>query len=262
MRRLATCVIAAALTIWGQSASAIELAAHRAEYKLTLSDQHGGGDVSSGSGTMFYEVTDACEGWAVRQRLVMHLVNHDGQDINMISDYTTYETKDGRKLQFRMKQTTDQSVTSEVAGEATIDHPGGPGIVSYTLPEPTTKPLPEGVLFPTAHTVAILEAAESGKKFLALPLFDGTSADGAQDSSIVINGWNQPAKTEFAPLAVLPSGHFHIAFFDREAQAQQPDYEVSMRYWSNGIADGLIMDFGDFAMDGKLDKLTVMKPGC
>jgi len=35
-----------------------------------------------------------------------------------------------------------------------------------------------------------------------------------------------------------------------------------MRYWANGIADGLTMDFGDFVMDGKLDQLVVAKPGC
>jgi len=261
MRRLAVSLLACAMMLWGQAAFAIELAAHHAEYKLKLGDQRGG-DVSSGSGTMTYEVIDACDGWAVRQRLEMKLTNHDGQDINMVSDYTTFEAKDGHSLQFHMRQTTDQAVTSEVAGDAVIDHPGGGGTVTYTLPEAATKTLPEGVLFPTAHTVAILEAAQAGKKFLALPLFDGTSADGAQDSSIVINTWNEPTKTSFAALANMPSGRVHIAFFDRDAASQSPDYEVSMRYWANGIADGLTMDFGDFVMDGKLDQLVVAKPGC
>jgi len=35
-----------------------------------------------------------------------------------------------------------------------------------------------------------------------------------------------------------------------------------MRYWDNGIADDLSMDFGDFVMNGKLSELTVAKPGC
>lgn len=260
MRRLATSLLACAMLLWGQAAFAIELAAHHAEYKLKLADPRGG-DVSAGSGTMSYEVIDACDGWAVRQRLVMKLTNQQGTDINMVSDYTTFEAKDGHALQFHMRQTTNQSVTSEVAGDAKIDASGA-GTVSYTLPEVATKTLPQGVLFPTAHTVAILEAAEAGKKFLALPLFDGTSADGAQDSSIVINAWNDPTKTGFAPLAALPSGRVHIAFFDRDAASQSPDYEVSMRYWANGVADGLTMDFGDFVMDGKLDTLVVAKPGC
>jgi hypothetical protein len=63
-------------------------------------------------------------------------------------------------------------------------------------------------------------------------------------------------------LAKLPSGRVRIAFFDKEQGKQQPDYEVSMRYFANGVADGLSMDFGDFVMSGKLDTLKIAKPGC
>ena len=63
-------------------------------------------------------------------------------------------------------------------------------------------------------------------------------------------------------LAGLPSGRVHVAFFDQSAGTQQPDYEVSMRYWANGVADELVMDFGDFAMRGKLSTLTLQPKGC
>lgn len=53
-----------------------------------------------------------------------------------------------------------------------------------------------------------------------------------------------------------------MAFFDRDAASQQPDYEVGMRYWDNGVADDLTMDFGDFVMKGTLSQLTVLHPGC
>ena len=261
MRRRAFSIAAAVFVLWGQSAGAVELAAHKAEYKLTM-DTSRGGSVTSGSGTMSYEVTDACDGWATRQRLVMLLTNSDGQDIRMVSDYTTYEGKDGLSLDFRMRQTTEQAVTSETEGKATLSRVGGPGTVTFTLPEAKTLPLPAGTLFPTAHTAALLQAAIAGKKFLALPLFDGTSPGGAQDSSVVINGWGTPYVTKFAPLANLPSGRVHIAFFDHAASSQEPDYEVGMRYWANGIADSLAMDFGDFVMGGKLVSLSVPKPGC
>ncbi len=261
MRRLAVSFAAATLALVAHTASATDLVGHKAEYKLSLENARSG-DVISGSGTMSYEAIDACDGWAVRQRLSMLLTNRDGQDINMVSDYTTYEGKDGLSLRFRMRQVTEQAVTSEVAGEAILSRPGGTGVVTYTLPEAATKALPAGTMFPTLHTEALLAAAETGKKFLALPLFDGTGISGAQDSTIVINGWNTPVETKWSALASLPSGRVHIAFFDREAGSQQPDYEVTMRYFANGVADALSMDFGDFVMGGKLDSLTITKPGC
>jgi hypothetical protein len=242
------------------AAGIADLVAHRALYTLTLKSARG--DINSAHGTMSYEILDACEGWTSRQRLAMTLTNRDGQDIEMLSDYSTFESKDGLRLQFRMRQTTEQSVTSEVAGDARMDRPGGPGEVRYTLPEISTKKLPEGTLFPMAHTAAILAAAKAGKKILALPLFDGTGAEGAQDSSIAITGWDPPQTGKWPDLAKLSSGRVHVAFFDQKSSAQQPDYEVGMRYWENGVADDLAMDFGDFVMTGKLTNLDVLHGGC
>lgn len=236
-------------------AEAADLAAHRALYQLSLNASRG--DVAAASGTMGYEVLDACDGWAVRQRLQMTVTNRDGQDIEMVSDYATWEAKDGLSFRFHMKQTTDTAITSQTDGDAKLDVPGGPGQAHYTTPADAVKTLPKGTLFPMAHTAAIIDAARGGKKFLALPLFDGTSDAGAQDSSIAILGWHEPEPSKFAPLSELPFTRVHIAFFDRDAGTTTPDYEVGMRYWENGVADDLQMDFGDFVMSGKM---TEFKP--
>lgn len=241
-------------------AVAADLAAHRAVYTLRLESTRG--DVEAASGTMSYEVQDACDGWAVRQRLQMIVTNRDGQDIDMLSDYTTWESKDGLHLRFRTRQTTDQAVTSDIAGEANLKGAGGTGTVHFTSPDDSTKPLPAGTLFPMKHTATLLAAAEAGKKVLGLPLFDGTSAAGAQDSSIVVTKWGGLKPSKWPALAKLESGRFHIAFFDRGPENIEPDYEVSMRYWVNGVADDLDMDFGDFVMGGKLVQFRLLPHGC
>jgi len=237
------------------------LAAHRAIYALTLNSSRGG-DVVAATGTMGYEVIDACDGWAVRQRLAMTLTNSDGQDIQMVSDYATWESKDGLKFRFHMKQTTDQAVTSQTDGDAHLDKVGGPGEVHYTVPSDNTKKLPPGTLFPMAHTSAILAAAETGKKFLALPLFDGTDDGGVEDSSIVILDWKKPAPNRFAFLSDLPSTRVRLAFFEHSVTSEVPTYQVGMRYWDNGVADNLQMDFGDFVMDAKITELTPQPHKC
>lgn len=261
LRRLA--VMAAALTgllACAAPARATDLAAHRAIYQLKL-DHARSGDIGGATGTMAYEVQDACDGWATRQRLQMTITNRDGQDVQMQSDYTTWESKDGLQLRFRMRQTTDQAVTSDLAGNATLPAAGEPGAAHFTSPEDAIKKLPAGTLFPMMHTVALLRAAAGGQKFVAVPLFDGTSAAGAQDSSIVISGWgDRPGgPTE---LAGVPSGRFHIAFFNPGPDSQEPDYEVSMRYWDNGVADDLTMNFGDFSMAGKLAEFRLLPAKC
>ena len=261
LRRLAVAAVFSGVIGAALPAAATDLAAHRAVYNLHLESTHGG-DVEGATGTMSYEVQDACDGWAVRQRLHMVVTNREGQDIDMLSDYTTWESKDGRHLRFRTKQTTDQAVTSDIAGEADLDHNGGTGTAHYSSPDDSTKQLPPGTLFPMQHTAALIAAAEAGKRFLAVPLFDGTSATGAQDSFIVATKWGGLPPSKWPALAKLPSGRFHIAFFDRGPETMEPDYEVALRYWSNGVADNLDMDFGDFVMSGTLAEFKLLGRGC
>ena len=249
------------LSAGAAGAEPVQLAAHRATYNLTL-DNSRGGDVEAVHGNMAYEVTDACDGWAVRQRLDMTLSNRDGQDVQMVSDYVTWESKDGTKLRFHMKQTTDTAVTEQVEGDASVASGGGAGEIHYTMPEDKRVPLPKGTLFPMAHTAEIITAAEAGKKFITLPLFDGTGADGAQNTSVFISSWTGPSAAPYPELAELPSGRVRVAFFSRTKEAQSPDYEVGMRYWSNGVADALNMDFSEFVVNGKLATFTMPASRC
>jgi hypothetical protein len=108
------------------TAAAPALLAHRALYDLTLASSKGK-EVAAARGTMGYEVTDACDGWAVRQRLRMTVTYNEGQDVEMASDYATWEAKDGLKFRFHVRQTTDTAVTSQTDGEASLQRTDGPG---------------------------------------------------------------------------------------------------------------------------------------
>ena len=251
-----------------RAAEPVPPAAHRALYDLTVETIRGG-DITGARGSMAYEVTDACDGWATRQRLALTLTNREGQDVEMVSDYATWESKDGMSMRFRMRQTTDTALTDQAEGDARLEKAGGPGTIHYTMPEVRDMPMPAGTVFPMAHTEAILQAAESGKKFLALPIFDGTGDKGAQDSSVAIINWKPPAAAPNPTLAALSSGRVRIAFFDRakpgaggDKPTGSPDYEVGMRYWANGVADDLHMDFSDFVMQGHLKEFTLAPPHC
>lgn len=253
-------LLAAMLAALPFQAQAVDLAGHRALYRLTLASSRA--DISNASGTMAFEMTDACEGWATRQRLRITTTNREGQDIEISSDYATFEAKDGLSLRFNMRQSTEQAVSSETEGEAHLPAAGAAGEARYTKPDDRRKVLPAGTVLPNGHTIAILEAARAGKKFITLPLFDGTSADGAQDTSVAIFSWDPPQAHKFPALAALPSGRVRIAFFDRDKGATTPDYELGMRYYENGIADDMSMDFGDFVMRATLQELTILPKGC
>ncbi len=259
--RLLAATAGLCLLLLAPAARAADLAAHRALYKLTM-DPGRATDVVGGSGTMGYEVEDACDGWTVRQRLEMTITNRDGQDIQMMSDYATWEAKDGLSFRFHMRQTTDGAVTTETDGDAKLESLGGPGEAHYSAPKETTEKLPATTLFPMAHTEAIVAAARAGRKFLSVPLFDGTVESGAQDSFVTVIDWAKPAEGKWPDLAKLASTRVRIAFFDRDKTTQTPDYQVAMRYWENGVADDLQMDFGDFVMNGTMTEFALQPHRC
>lgn len=272
LRLFATAVLVSLAPLPCWAANPVPMAAHQALYELTL-DKATSDDLAGAQGTMAYDVADACDGWATRQRLDLTLTNRDGQDIHMVSDYTTWESKDGLSMRFRMKQLTDGAVTDQAEGEAKLDGVGGAGTIHYTVPEERDMAMPKGTLFPMKHTEAILNGASEGKKFMSLPIFDGTGTKGTQDSSVVVLGWGPPVAgaggAPYPALEGLASGRVHIAFFDRTAAdaaatkpAGSPDYEVSMTYWANGVADGLHMQFADFLMNGRLREFALQAPHC
>jgi hypothetical protein len=211
---------------------------------------------------MGYEVADVCDGWATRQRLHMTITNAEGQDTDMDSDYATWESKDGLNFRFHMAQKSDTAVTNQTDGGAHLSRTGGPGEAQYRVPKEAKAALPAGTLFPMMHTIAIINAAREGKKFIALPLFDGTDDNGVEDSSIAILDWKPPFGTGQALLTPLPSTRVRIAFFDHSAGTVTPTYEVAMRYWENGVADAMLMDFGDFVMNAKMTELNPIPRRC
>ncbi|MGH7056375.1 MAG: EipB family protein [Acetobacteraceae bacterium] len=241
--------------------AALPLVGQRALYRLVLSKPRPGG-VVAGSGTMGFEVVDACGGWAVRQRLDMTLVDADGQVTHTRSDYATWEAKDGLRFRFHSLDLTNGEVTDRLAGSARLERTGGPGTVTYSEPGTKTMKLPPGTLFPMAQTEAIIEAGRAGKKFMASPLFDGTDDSGASYSSVAIAGWSKPGPSHYAALSGLPSTRVSVAFFSRKRDAMLPDFEIGMRYYVNGVADQLVMNFGGFTMLGRMMHLAVLPSHC
>ena len=245
------------------------MAAHRAAYNLTLDRTRDNSDIARARGVMLYEVVDACDGWATRQRFTLVLTDRDGQVVESASDYSTYETKDGRRIRFSLTQTSQGAVSQRVSGEAEVS-PDGSGRARYEDPEQKEEALPPGTLLPMLHTIRSLAAARTGSRMLVSPLFDGTSPDGAQDTTTVISGWQAAPQSNarFPALATLGSARMRVAFFDRGNDAKSgggasaPDYEVGLRYFENGVADELKMEFGDFSVNGRMEELAILPGGC
>src|SRR3546814_4399465 len=97
--------------------------------------------------------------------------------------YTTLfrSGRDGQNFRCKLKDQVNGDVDQELNGEAVLSGPHRGGVVRFTRPDDTELQLPAGILFPTEHTIRLLQLAGSGQHWLQASIYDGSSADGYAD---------------------------------------------------------------------------------
>ena len=244
------------------SASALAsapMASQRAVYALHLTRVRGHA-VTGATGRLQFNSTTTCHAYVVAQRMTLLVRNENGALTRTTSDYDTWENLQGTRFSFLYRETNGHATKTVSQGTATMGPDGG--VVHYAKPKPHTVKLPKGTLFPMEHTAAFLHQAAIGKAFFDPPLFDGTSTHGADHTFVAILHHRPPHKSKFAGLSPLASIKVDIGFFQRADHDNGPDFRNQMRYYTNGVARRIRLDFGDFVMRGRLDHLQLPPDKC
>ena len=126
--------------------------------------------------------------------------------------------------------------------------------------------LPAGTLFPTAHSLELIAAAQADDLPLWRVVFDGSGEEGLYGVSAARSG-NVPAGQEASLASPLiddqASWRLQLAFFGMAESAAEPEQEQALRLFPNGIADELTFDYGEFALKGTLIDLAALPaPDC
>lgn len=255
--------VAAVFAALGVAASAAQtnLAPHRALYTMTLQATSRASDIAELGGRMLIEIADACDGWTLEQRIALTIVNTEGDEIHSYTSFTSWESKDGQHFRFE-QQTKQGGVTiDELSGAAEL-HGAEGGTATLTKPHEVEIVLPPGTVFPNRHTEMLIARAEAGEMFFSRVVFDGTSIDNPNLVSAFIGAPTTApslAGEDQAP-EVWP---VRLAFFPVDTQSPEPDVEIGILLRNNGVARGVVLDYGSFVIEGRLDKLELLPPmGC
>jgi hypothetical protein len=137
--------------------------------------------------------------------------------------------------------------------------------VEFTKPKPQTLQLDPGVLFPSAHTILLIDKAHEGENFLSRQVFDGATDENAVQVSAAIGVkiTADPAAMKLSPLLQRPGWRVRLAFFPVDASVEKPDYELGMRLLDNGVSQDMLIDYGEYSIRAKLDDIEPLaKPNC
>jgi hypothetical protein len=264
-------------------AGAAELAPYRALYHLSLASAKSGSGVVAAGGAVLDEWGETCDGWTEQERFLMRLQYAEQGDEKIRSNLVSWEAKNGLRYRFderRQNSGEDARQPSdgddghrapaesgdEIRGEAKLDGVGKGGTAEFTRPEAATLSLPPGVLFPTEHTLLLIDRAEAGDQLVTRQLFDGSDVTNAAQITAFI-GAKIPAPTGQAvksPLLDRPSWRIRLAFFPVASRADGlPDYEETIQLLDNGVVGEMLFDYGDYVIRAKLDDIEALpRPNC
>lgn len=253
---------------------------HRALYGITLARSSSNSQVTAASGKMSFEWADACDGWITNQRYDLAYSYRDGDDVQIRNDFVSWESKDGNKLQFHVRKLVNGDLDEAIEGSA--ERSGGQVVAHFTQPEEKDVPLAADTIFPTAHTLQLMQAVQHGPNLLFRKLFDGSDMDsGVSVNAVISKGPASRGSAEEAAdklptrkigdkdskdvidtkLLASPAKSVSLAFFAPDGGEASPEYEMSFDLHENGVASNMLMNYGDYVLSARLLALEPLPPG-
>ena len=237
-------------------------APHRAAYVLTMGAAKTGG-VASIDGAMSIDWQETCDGWTMSQRMRFRIFDADGDSTDNDISFSSWEARDGTGYRFTMRTLNDGEVIEDLRGRASLGGQGKGGRAVFTEPSDEVIELPPGTLFPTLHTLLLIDQARAGTRGWARPVFDGATVDGAMEVNAVIGPRLEPGAGA-GELLTGASWRVRLAFFRADDQrGSEPEYETEMRLHDTGVGSEFVFDYPEFSIKAQLERLEpVPKPRC
>jgi EipB-like len=124
------------------------------------------------------------------------------------------------------------------------------------------------VLFPTQHSLALIDAAATGQSLFQARIYDGSEKGRkVYETTAFIGAMVKPGgdKVEMETaakekgLAELTSWPVSIGYFESKGGDLTPSYQIDFRLYANGVSRELLIDYGDFSIHGTLTSLEYLK---
>ncbi len=255
-------ILVAASAYRAEAAPGIGLLPHIAHYRLSRHHAEPDSGVIAVSGRMEVRVEISCDGFKLDQYLGFHILNEDESQLEHLAYLSSFEDADGGAFWFNTRTYENRILVEEISGVARVPATG-PGETGYTQPHRATEALPEGTLFPVGHMKSIINAARAGRKSVRHSVFDGSTLENPFEISTFIADRAVDARDDVEALKGVPYWPVRLAYFGIGTVDLTPQFEMSANVNDNGIIGSMIYDYGDFAIDVKLEEVKKLPaPNC
>jgi hypothetical protein len=264
-------LIACTVLLAAAQAEAATIAPHRAIYDLTLLRSGGGSALQSANGKLAFEIQgSACEGWTVSFRMATKYRPAEGQPTLIDTQSTTYEGPGALDFRHQLKEVINGQAKPDLRLKMTRTAIDAEGQGEITSKSGETFTLPAGTSLPMQHQLKLMSLGEAGGGRDSSIIFDGSDETKTFRAISFVGKEKAAGSIErdvknpvAAPLAKIVSWPMTISYFPVEGDDEIPQYQVNFDMYANGVASGLVLDYGDFTLSGTLTDLQMMEtPVC
>jgi hypothetical protein len=249
-------------------ANAATVAPHRAVYDLILSRAGNGSALTSAQGRLAFEIQgSACEGWTVSFRMATRYQPSDAEGSLIDTQSTSFEAGDGLDFRYQIRELINGKVKKDERISVTRPSPQDAATGQIHAKEDQDFTVPAAAVLPMQHQLRLMALGEAGGGRDSSVVYDGS--DGEKTfRAISFVGKTKPAGSisrdlanpEAAPLTGLAAWPMTISYFPETGGEAVPDYQVTFDMYENGVATGVLLDYGTFALSGTLAKLEMLSP--
>jgi hypothetical protein len=249
----------------------VQMTPHRAIYEMALDDSTAGSNVANVRGRLVFDFTGStCDGYTLNTRLVTQIIDRDGRLATSDVRSSSWEQGNAGQFRFHSSQYLNQKLSEAVGGKAARKESSESIAVALERPAKSEIKLQGKAMFPTQHSLAILDAASQGRTVLQADLYDGSEkGDKVYETTTFIGkplppGANKVLKPvkNAEPLDGLTSWPVAISYFNQSQPGEEgtPTYQLGFRLYANGVSRNLHIDYGNFSLTGELSRLEFYNP--
>ena len=259
------------LLLMASGAEAAVVAPHRAIYDLTLLRANEGASMQDATGKLAFEIDGStCDGFTVNFRMATKYRQEDGS-LNVIDTMTTtYESPGATELRHQLTESVNGTVRETDRIKVTRATAAAEGKGELRSKAGQTFVVPAGTALPMQHQLRLMTLGENGGGRDSSIVYDGSDGDKSFRAISFVGKQRPPgsvsrddANPAALPLKGLASWPMSVSYYNLDGKSDVPEYQVSFDMYENGVATGLVLDYGDFALTGTLSDLKMLdKPSC
>lgn len=238
--------------------SDLPLKAYKATFRLELDDDQPQSKVTSASGELRL-VFDGrvCDGFSTQLFQTTRMVGADGDVVEAAYKAITHEDIAAQRFDFDTELRVNNETRKQASGYAVVKGQDTQVVLTRTNKGDYTHP--SAALFPALFSMAQIRAAMRGQQFFETDLFDGSGDAQQPVQTLSVIGTNvRPLEPLIADVSSKDRWRFTVSFFEKSGQDEQADQIVSYDMDRYGLTQNLWVDYGSFALKGRMTSFELL----